>query len=605
MNKILCRLRSGLPLFIMSVRSFPIEALMGISFMIILIVADLFEDALSHEFCWSLFFTSAFSPLFFVLTFTLHYWSSRLHSGSRLQWTFRVAYYLSYFIYLPFLLFFNFDAYVTTFNYSYMLLLSFFLLLSCRWPVDNRQFVGNMLGLLGDIFRSALVSGLLLLALDAILGSVIYLFGLETVSSIHRLIVYPDVFIVFVLFPLLFCFFRARTDESSEIHFPPLVDNILYYVLCPSVVIYTVLLYAYSAKVLFLWNLPKGCVAYLVFAFVLISFFCYVLHPFMRHRLYDKFFSLFSFIVIPPMTLYYVGTLRRITDYGFTESRIYLLLFGVLITLFLIMLCINRLRSYLIMTVMASVAVFVLTYIPGLSAKSLGVRSQKHIFDTYVLKYNLMNAKTHKMKIFEGVSYDVSVQGTSDKYVFPEALRRDMDARKAMASSYYYMSTTIGDDSLRSIYGPMPKLLTGIYGDVDDDKVDNNDEFNIFLRGISCVNTAGYPYLLQSDASDVCQVQEQANGDPYLSVKCGNADLNVNLKDWSRQHQSAIKSALSGHVVTPDSFVIRNKDVMAVLRSFSVERDANGFFFLSDADAMVCLRLSPAVSPARWASEDN
>ena len=105
-----------------------------------------------------------------------------------------------------------------------------------------------------------------------------------------------------------------------------------------------------------------------------------------------------------------------------------------------------------------------------------------------------------------------------------------MDARKAMASSYYYMSTTIGDDSLRSIYGPMPKLLTGIYGDVDVDKVDNNDEFNIFLQGISCVNTAGYPYLLQSDASDVCQVQEQANGDPYLSVKCGNADLNVNLK---------------------------------------------------------------------------
>jgi hypothetical protein len=60
-----------------------------------------------------------------------------------------------------------------------MLLLSFFLLLSCRWPLDNRQFVGNMLGLLGDIFRSALVSGLLLLALDAILGSVIYLFGLK------------------------------------------------------------------------------------------------------------------------------------------------------------------------------------------------------------------------------------------------------------------------------------------------------------------------------------------------------------------------------------------------------------------------------------------
>jgi hypothetical protein len=93
-------------------------------------------------------------------------------------------------------------------------------------------------------------------------------------------------------------------------------------------------------------------------------------------RHYEWFFKAFPVISIPPLVLLWIGTIRRIGEYGFTDSRFYLLVLSALVTVFVAMLIKERTRQFQLMALVLAVSAIIFTFIPGIRARDFGIRSQ-------------------------------------------------------------------------------------------------------------------------------------------------------------------------------------------------------------------------------------
>ncbi|MCE6989043.1 DUF4153 domain-containing protein [Dyadobacter sp. CY323] len=139
-----------------------------------------------------------------------------------------------------------------------------------------------------------------------------------------------DLFIVISVF-FHTIFFLSKIPENldsleNEDSYPSGLKIFTQYVLLPLEVVYMVILYAYTIKIIFEWKLPDGGVAYLVMAFSIAGILALLLlHP-LRENAKEKWVRLFSrrfyIALLPLIFLLFIGIFRRIHDYGMTENRI-------------------------------------------------------------------------------------------------------------------------------------------------------------------------------------------------------------------------------------------------------------------------------------------
>ncbi|WP_025764170.1 DUF4153 domain-containing protein [Dyadobacter tibetensis] len=112
---------------------------------------------------------------------------------------------------------------------------------------------------------------------------------------------------------------------QNDTSYPTGLKIFTQYVLLPLEVVYLLILYVYTGKILINWSLPSGGVAYLVLAFSVAGIFALLLLYPLRHQHKEKWVHLFSrrfyLALLPLLILLFVGILRRIYDYGITENR--------------------------------------------------------------------------------------------------------------------------------------------------------------------------------------------------------------------------------------------------------------------------------------------
>lgn len=120
-----------------------------------------------------------------------------------------------------------------------------------------------------------------------------------------------------------------RFETPADGYCPRWVIFLSSYFLVPLVVLYLAILYAYMAKILFTWELPRGQVAYLVCGYAGFGVTTYLIsHPLRTTgnilvRLFQRYFFLALFA---PVALLALAVGVRIGDYGVTESRYVLVL---------------------------------------------------------------------------------------------------------------------------------------------------------------------------------------------------------------------------------------------------------------------------------------
>ena len=419
------KLKSLWQLLLQSPRRFPVELALGVVFFIIAVwdsetrewseKALQFESAVNGDLLW-----------FFVPLMALTFWLHRVN---------RWVYLASFFLFLP-LMALDLNPFLWTYGFAFTYVLAAILLIVGNKRMDNRSFAAHALHVVTQMFFGMLISCILYMAVLAITASFFYIFGVDEPKHFYEHIAQ---FIFFVLAPQICCTLVRQNEDEVEEPFK-ILRLILNFILSPAVIIYTIILYIYFIKIVFEWDLPKGGVAWMVMGFITVALIGRVAQSILSQRYYDWFYSRFTLIAIPSLIMYWIGSIYRIRLYSFTESRFYLLVAGVLMTLFVLMLFRKRTRRYQLMALIFGAAIIIFTYIPGISAKSIGLRCQKQRLTELISELKLTDAKTGKL------NDDLDMRSIKQDSLMCERY-------KDVTSVIKYVRDEIGDKEFEAKYG--------------------------------------------------------------------------------------------------------------------------------------------------------
>ncbi|MEG2613638.1 MAG: DUF4153 domain-containing protein [Alistipes sp.] len=247
-------------------------------------------------------------------------------------------------------------------------------MLISRKATDNHRFVSDIVIYARSAMVALFFSNVILGLFCAILYSTAYIFGIYGLW-VSQTATYALIFTETLLVPTLFLMLIGRW-LGSEIRDTRFVDVLLNYIVTPAVLIYLSILYLYIAKIIALWSLPQGGVAYMVFGFTAFALIVKALQEILTHRIYNWFFDHLSLFALPAAVLFWIGVSRRIGEYGWTEPRVWLVTCGIVMSICLLQFFTQRTGRYLYLCVAAFVCFGSLAFVPALHPAQLATRSQ-------------------------------------------------------------------------------------------------------------------------------------------------------------------------------------------------------------------------------------
>lgn len=545
--KLIKNIQKKLVEFCASIYQFPVEAILCL-FAFVLIVAMAEMD--HRRWLDDGYFFKRFAPvslLYVAAVFSVAF-SIRVGWGLRSQqrWS-KVAYWLSGLLVIVPQFFFGLEDFghhywFDEFSLFGVYMLAVLLLFIARGNKDNHLFVSDAIKIVSSALVAALLTGAIVMAYYAISASVFYLFLNDFFSEkflvCRVMFFYVGVFLFVVFAPLLFCYCAKVLANKETATMPKVFDVAISKILTPALVCYALVLFLYAAKIVSIWSLPRGGVAWMVVAYLVLAFLVYMLQPFLSKTRFSFFFKYFPFISVVPLVLFWVGVVRRIGDYGLTEDRIFLLAFGVLTTLFLAFSLSKRLNCYLLMAGLAAVSIFFLTLVPPTSAHTLAIANQQHRVKDFLAKYPI---------------YDDSTKSFVPEVEIPAECLADTVGRRQFVSSLLYLNSK--DAAPINPYG-VPNVIRDSY------KI---NVLNKFVDFTSSGNTpvTGYSFVYN------CKVKGG-----WFEVN-GKTVLKYNEDDFLKENRSVLTKACNKNEQLPDElFCMKNDSVMVILNSITCVYDS-------------------------------
>ena len=240
------------------------------------------------------------------------------------------------------------------------------------WEYNKNLFINFILT---TIFTQVLILGVLLAIL-----AVEKLFAFHFDEKI-----YPETGLSMAIFGSTFIFllFNAKglSNLEKESQYPVILKFFTQFVLIPLLIIYLVILYFYSGKILLAWELPRGWVTYLVMAFSIVGILALLLvYPLkeIKAKSWVVIFSkVFYYSLLPLLILLFTAIFTRVLQYGFTEARYYVLVLAIwLATLTIYYIFYKKASIKFIPISLFCFGIFGLLF-PFLNAFSVSVKSQK------------------------------------------------------------------------------------------------------------------------------------------------------------------------------------------------------------------------------------
>ena len=428
-------------------RNYPMEIITGVIYFYIKIVTD-YNYSISDQ--PDLSETQAFFPVVLAVTYALNTWVRRKVAA---------AYYAVPLLMIALLALFykELHGFIDSMGFGCTLIAVVMLFFACAKNGGNRAFSAETLSKAEDLALSVFTGMLFTGVMSAIYGSVEYLFGV-VINAYGKTLFFS----LYIVMPVLFLTMHGKSSSGPG----KFVKVMLNYILHPAILIYAAILYLYAAKIAVEWTLPEGGVAYMVSAFVIASLAGQMLQLVDAKKIYGWYYRNFLWIAIVPLALFWTGVAYRVNAYGFTEARVYLVVFGALMTLFVLMRLVRRIYVYQWMLLVAVAAVAIFTYIPGISADDIGLRSQINRVRSLASELGLLG-KGGKLT------------GTAQFSPKDEAQRQ-----KALeiCEAYDYVYYNISDERI-SDYDERSAMVERVLGknELDSSKLDVNKTF-IYLQ---------------------------------------------------------------------------------------------------------------------------
>ena len=199
--------------------------------------------------------------------------------------------------------------------------------------------------------KAAVIAGAIsVFLLIAINGLLFGFFNLFDIKVSDKPFIYSAIICSCTIFPILFFSGIPSIDECLQEapalnKFQTSANKFLF---LPVISLYIILLYAYIAKIIIQWEMPKGMVSYLVSASMMLMLLRVTLT--LPERINPKpsfektLLKILPAACIPLVILMSVGIMRRISDYGISEDRYYIAAVNIFYYIIIAILLIDKIK---------------------------------------------------------------------------------------------------------------------------------------------------------------------------------------------------------------------------------------------------------------------
>ena len=196
------------------------------------------------------------------------------------------------------------------------------------------------------------------------------------------------------------------------------------------------------------------------------------------------------------------------------------------------------------MVVVSSICILILTFIPGINARSIGIHSQKQRLERYISRLDMLDSVTHKLKQGEVFNETDSL--------------RWKDARE-LEACYSYLENETGSDYMKKEYGEC---------DISTER--NWHYMNpIFPSGIK---TEGYTHYYPMNTYDRKEYISNVE-DGVITIRRTSDDKVIISRDinaYLNSHRVWMQSEVADSV-SSELFITRNDSCMLILGNISYE----------------------------------
>ncbi len=237
---------------------------------------------------------------------------------------------------------------------------------------DNYKFMYGVIGYVESIMNGVIVALVSFGVMCAIIASMDMLFNIG--SDLYE---YSAMFNYLLLFPVIFFYNVYEKFIHGKKSKYRLLSFVVNYVFAPGTLLYSILLNIYTITILISGELPRASIAVMVFVLVIMVYFIkasFVVTG-IKVNFLQKIYNRINYLLIPPIALFWFSVIQRIAEYNLTEARVYLVVFGAIMTLWVLYSFIRvTTKFYYLFFVIAFVG-GLMTYIPYISAMDIAYRA--------------------------------------------------------------------------------------------------------------------------------------------------------------------------------------------------------------------------------------
>ncbi len=275
-------------------------------------------------------------------------------------------------------------------------------------PFLNKKSKENNIGqwkyietLFVRLFVTGVFSLTLFAGLSLSLWSIDYLFSVKWEGSIY-LQVWALVVGIFGSWFYLSGFPQSPQAMHKDFSYPRVLHIFVQYILVPLICLFYIILYVYTGKIVLTWTWPLGGTANWILVFSIVGVLAYLIGFPMQSEnksvWLKKFFSTFFALILPLTIVLFMAIGIRIHEYGVTEDRYLVVLFGVWLVVLAIYYLLSK-KKHIIFAPMVTAIAFLIALFGPLNMFSVSFNSQYHRLETLLVQNNvLVNGKIQKIQ---------------------------------------------------------------------------------------------------------------------------------------------------------------------------------------------------------------
>ena len=399
-----------------------------------------------------------------------------------------------------------------------------FYILKIKHDINYEVFV---IKIFSGIFLTILYCGVLFGGLAAIYATIE---GLFDVNIKEELYLYTFFIVVFIFgVTMLLSKIPEKDEDFLDYNYARSLKVLLAYIVIPLISIYTLILYAYFVKILVEWEWPRGLVSHLVIWYSAISVgVIFLITPVIEENKVAKLFrTIFPIANLPILLMMYISIFQRINQYGFTENRYYIVIFGLWITGMMLYFIIKRPLKNIFIPISLSIIVFLSVYGP-VSSYSISKWSQNTRFNNILESNNMIQ----NGNIVPNPQLEIEAQRQLNSIVNYFISSHDVDDLKALPDEFEIgkMEDTFGFKYEPYYPGIDGDQYFGYYLDIYDKPI-NIDGYDYYVQMSSwrenetLVDTLSMSYNRGNKTLSISE-----NSLELISVDIGEMALEVHTK---------------------------------------------------------------------------